>query len=220
MTTTPTRECGPCRACCKAVGIYELDSPPGAWCSRVDLESKSGGCSAYDERPASCRAFRCSWLQDSEGSMLLEDERPDKIGGCVISVQQVQPEIHPFEQILTLCEGRPGAAQRPRVVEIIKRLTLGTGGIVVVRLCDSEDELVYYPSGQVQRRTRRLSWDEERQRNLAGDPPAEAAYIPWKIVRREFRDPRRPLAIERVAREQAAEIRRVSKINATRTEKP
>jgi hypothetical protein len=53
------RTCGDCGLCCKLLGVTELAKPPGKWCGHFRRER---GCDAYDGRPASCRAFNCTWL--------------------------------------------------------------------------------------------------------------------------------------------------------------
>lgn len=78
-----TRSCGECRACCSALGIEESPgeqghgllhswSAPGEPCA-YECES---GCSVYDRRPMSCRAYRCWWLRGWGP----EEERPDRLG--------------------------------------------------------------------------------------------------------------------------------------------
>ena len=54
-----TRSCGDCGLCCKLMGVTELAKPPGRWCGHFRRER---GCDAYATRPASCRAFNCTWL--------------------------------------------------------------------------------------------------------------------------------------------------------------
>ncbi len=55
------RTCGTCMMCCKVPAIEEFAKPPGVWC-RHAVSGK--GCDIYLERPASCRAFYCLWMQD------------------------------------------------------------------------------------------------------------------------------------------------------------
>jgi hypothetical protein len=47
--------------CCKVPYIQEFDKPPGVWCAHAD---PGRGCTIYGDRPGSCRAFHCSWIQD------------------------------------------------------------------------------------------------------------------------------------------------------------
>ena len=56
------RECGTCTMCCKVMGIKEIEKPSGQWCPHC-LPGK--GCGIYAERPGSCRAFYCLWMQDA-----------------------------------------------------------------------------------------------------------------------------------------------------------
>jgi hypothetical protein len=55
------RSCGTCMMCCKVPAIEEFAKPPGVWC-RHALSGK--GCGIYPDRPASCQAFYCLWMQD------------------------------------------------------------------------------------------------------------------------------------------------------------
>lgn len=75
MTDAPSVSCGSCRKCCKALGVEELDKPPGEWCKHAC----SIGCRIYDTRPHSCQIYECVWLasQKREGA-LCADLRPDR----------------------------------------------------------------------------------------------------------------------------------------------
>jgi len=53
------KSCGDCGLCCKLMGVTGLDKPPGRWCRHF---SRSSGCAIYDDRPADCRRFNCTWL--------------------------------------------------------------------------------------------------------------------------------------------------------------
>jgi hypothetical protein len=48
--------------CCKVPAIEEFAKPPGVWCKHA-VSGK--GCGIYQQRPGSCRAFYCSWMQDA-----------------------------------------------------------------------------------------------------------------------------------------------------------
>ncbi len=64
------RVCGECSACCKALGVQELNKPPGKPCRH----QKGGpGCRIYESRPLSCRGFVCAWMQGFGE----ENERPN-----------------------------------------------------------------------------------------------------------------------------------------------
>ena len=67
-----SRSCGSCTLCCKVLGVEEFDKPVGVWCSHC---APGRGCKAYDQRPATCRAFSCLWLLDSA---LPDAFRPDR----------------------------------------------------------------------------------------------------------------------------------------------
>ena len=53
-------DCGTCTMCCKLLGITELKKPKNKLCEHCSI---GVGCKIYHERPESCRAFKCIWLQ-------------------------------------------------------------------------------------------------------------------------------------------------------------
>jgi hypothetical protein len=58
----PGRACGSCMMCCKVPAVEELGKPPGVWCVNA---APGHGCKIYADRPGSCRAFYCLWMQDA-----------------------------------------------------------------------------------------------------------------------------------------------------------
>jgi hypothetical protein len=58
----PGRACGSCMMCCKVPHIEEFAKPAGIWCQHA---APGKGCVIYADRPASCRAFYCLWMQDA-----------------------------------------------------------------------------------------------------------------------------------------------------------
>jgi hypothetical protein len=77
----PGRACGTCMMCCKVPAIEEFAKPPGVWC-RHAVSGK--GCGIYAERPGSCRAFYCLWMQDDRFG---PEWKPEK-AKFVVYVQQ------------------------------------------------------------------------------------------------------------------------------------
>lgn len=68
------RTCGECSACCTTLAVGELKKDRGERCKHL---AKAGGCSIYDTKPESCKAYRCMWL---DGAITSEEARPDKYG--------------------------------------------------------------------------------------------------------------------------------------------
>lgn len=64
------RSCGPCSACCHAIGVHELGKPYFQACKRLE----DYGCRKYNDRPQSCRRYACLWLQG------MGETRPDSLG--------------------------------------------------------------------------------------------------------------------------------------------
>jgi hypothetical protein len=67
--------------CCKVPAIAEFAKPPGVWCSHA-ISGK--GCAIYADRPGSCRAFYCLWMQDESFG---PEWKPEK-AKFVVYVQQ------------------------------------------------------------------------------------------------------------------------------------
>jgi len=68
------RECGDCQACCIAPYIDDPELKKGAFEDCRNLCET--GCSIYQNRPQTCRAFECGWLLGA----MDDDWRPDKSG--------------------------------------------------------------------------------------------------------------------------------------------
>ncbi|MEM1027485.1 MAG: hypothetical protein AAGJ38_05325 [Planctomycetota bacterium] len=105
-----TRACGSCTACCHSLVIEELGKPAFSACAH-ECEA---GCNAYASRPASCRDFRCLWLDGH----LDEKDRPDKLGVIFTTTHDAQVGVHPL-----IVEAHPGGADRDAVQHAIRRLT-------------------------------------------------------------------------------------------------
>src|SRR4029450_9496092 len=61
---TKMRTCGVCSLCCKLPYVRELNKPIDTWCSHA--RPGHGGCSIYPDRPPTCRAFICGWLESTK----------------------------------------------------------------------------------------------------------------------------------------------------------
>ena len=119
------RSCGSCTACCSSLVIEELSKPAFTTCdhdcssgcgssSNPDAEAgDAGGCAIYHDRPASCRSFRCLWLDGHLG----EDDRPDKLGVIFTTTFDEQVGTHPL-----LVEAVPGRADDPSITAAIEQL--------------------------------------------------------------------------------------------------
>lgn len=69
------RKCGACTLCCTALAVPELGKKNGERCQHLTPT----GCGIYEDRPPSCRAFECLWLQgDGDPSV-----RPDRLGAVL-----------------------------------------------------------------------------------------------------------------------------------------
>jgi hypothetical protein len=73
---TPSNSCGDCDLCCRLLAIEELGKAAGPLCDHY-----VGACAIYEDRPASCRGFRCQWLKSESlaPAFRMEPEwRPDR----------------------------------------------------------------------------------------------------------------------------------------------
>ena len=69
-------KCGECTLCCEILHIEEenFKKPSNITCEHCIINK---GCKIYNERPESCRIFRCAYYQMDNVNILL---RPDKCG--------------------------------------------------------------------------------------------------------------------------------------------
>lgn len=51
--------CNDCSVCCELLGIPEIHKPAGQICEHCP--TGHGGCAIYDNRPRSCKDFRCGY---------------------------------------------------------------------------------------------------------------------------------------------------------------
>lgn len=83
----PNRECGPCRACCEAplIDDPQLTKLPGVLCPNY----RHGlGCSIYETRPSTCRAWYCGWRRLEN---LGEEWRPDRSKIMIVPISLANP---------------------------------------------------------------------------------------------------------------------------------
>lgn len=67
-----SRSCNSCTMCCRTMAIRELNKPAFTWCQHCAIGK---GCTIYSERPPSCMAFECMWLQEET---MPDELRPDR----------------------------------------------------------------------------------------------------------------------------------------------
>lgn len=123
--------CGSCRMCCKLMTVkdHPVDKRDGQWCEFCD---KAKGCTIYETRPETCRAFKCAWLESQElgpdGALPLE-LRPDK--SKVIFAASTDPYV-----IMAYVDpGFKGAWQAHNVMALINVFLNRR-----VRVCVSQEE--------------------------------------------------------------------------------
>src|SRR5690348_2936212 len=115
------RNCGRCNLCCKILGVVDLPKPKDQWCNHCD---KGMGCRIYHSRPKTCREFDCVWLQDSDGKILGDDCRPDRIG---VVLQMTE------NGIIAHCDVARHAAWRDQKIRNRLRILTLAGNRIVVR---------------------------------------------------------------------------------------
>lgn len=126
--------CGNCTACCKAMGVVEIDKEPGVWCAHCAVGE---GCRIYADRPPSCAGFQCAWLMEG----LPADLRPD------ISKVVLVPAEDNESVVVKMDAMYPEAHRRGGVRKYLK--TIVAAGKVVFIVADFRNELpdeVWYSS--------------------------------------------------------------------------
>src|SRR5882724_4534165 len=118
-------ECGGCTACCKLMGVAELQKPRDVWCRHCAIGS---GCTVYAARPRGCRDFNCLWLQsqDHPGEAASPELRPDR-SRVVMSCTEDGEGL-----VLYVDPDRPAAFRHRRVAAIIDRFLDRDGKVYVL----------------------------------------------------------------------------------------
>ena len=116
--------CGACTACCRALGVAELDKPEWKKCSHVI----SSGCGIYADRPQSCRDYSCIWRQSQDHSPMPKAYRPDRLG-----VVFDEPGQEPGTFVARVPSGQLTRMQNNKVKKIVSVLVQTVGGSVRVR---------------------------------------------------------------------------------------
>ncbi len=126
MTSTKTRSCGGCTACCHthSVDMDGVYTPRFKDCSHCVI---GVGCGVYESRPYSCSIYRCLWLTGMPDHM-----RPDKFG-VVLDVWTVPNETMRF---LNFWEVYPGRLNEPDVGEFIEGLLATRPYVIICRRPD------------------------------------------------------------------------------------
>ena len=146
MKKAKKRQCGTCTECCTSLGVKELSKPEGVACQYLGEK----GCGTYDDRPASCRAFECLWLQGwIDGPF-----RPDRVG-LVFDV--ATGDVYPQGQALVARVTRPGAATSGDGFVLIQQLATRMLLVVVEdgnrRLLGPPDQVVIVQRNLILRKT-------------------------------------------------------------------
>lgn len=71
-----SRACGDCTACCTVMAVREIGKRVYTKCSQICAT----GCAVYLTRPIECARFKCMWLDDADGDLTKDNERPDLSG--------------------------------------------------------------------------------------------------------------------------------------------
>lgn len=150
------RSCGPCSACCTELGILGA-GPPGTdglptlkpertRCPHETPDSarprrarEGCGCSAYADRPAGCRTYRCLYVTGEVHDNPQRDFRPDRLG--VIFDREAEGAV-------VARELRPGAADDVAVRYLLGKFA--AVGVVALLRADGRREVL----GEGSRRVR------------------------------------------------------------------
>lgn len=120
--------CDGCTACCKTMGVHELDKPANVRCVHCTM---GVGCGIYQTRPDSCRAFECVWLRTQRGaSPLARELRPDA-SRVVMSTAENGETV-----VLNVGPDRPDAWQRGAMGQLVRRML--ADGVPVLLKCGDD----------------------------------------------------------------------------------
>lgn len=114
------RPCGPCKVCCRVIGIRELEKPPGVQCKHVNpnMAHPKIGCTIYENRPGGCRDFLCLWAEGGPQNLITDDDRPDQLGIMLWSFRS-----QTGKPVVGIAEAKPDALGRPRVQRIVDEIS-------------------------------------------------------------------------------------------------
>jgi hypothetical protein len=139
------RECGDCRVCCTIFEIPELEKPKRQLC--VHLCKK--GCEIYPERPSTCRAYRCRWLQGDP--QLERRDRPDRLGVVFDTQGDANPLLQGIKHVIAR-EVLPSAFKRKRAERWIATLQAER---LLIQISYSGQQRVLGPASLVEELERR-----------------------------------------------------------------
>lgn len=125
--TAPEKRCDACLLCCEVYDVPELGKRLHALCPNA---VRGGGCAIWGAHPATCRAFRCLWLDHPE---LGPEWRPDRAGFVL------RPDPDGVTLWVDEDSSRPGAWRAAPYYPVLKlwSAALGRGqGVVLVQAVD------------------------------------------------------------------------------------
>lgn len=117
--------CGTCTLCCKVMGVAEIAKPRNTRCLHCD----SGvGCRIYEDRPPSCRAFDCVWLQSQSkpGMRLAPDLRPDRSHVVLTATDDGRALVAHVDT------DRPQAWKSGRMADFLRSVSRSFPGVLIV----------------------------------------------------------------------------------------
>jgi Fe-S-cluster containining protein len=119
--------CGDCRVCC-----IHLPIPVGEVCRKAKPAGVAcphladHGCQIYQDRPATCQKFQCTWLSESSWPLAWRPER----SGLLCLREEVDNEVH----AALVYEIERDAIARPTTESILARLRESTVVVALVNL--------------------------------------------------------------------------------------
>lgn len=107
----PSRECGPCTACCTYLGIAELQKPANVPCKHLTKVRSERCCSIYTKRPRSCQTYACTWLQGAFAKHM----RPDR-AGLMVSIYRSEISGETYSATMVIIDARRAGSLREGAV--------------------------------------------------------------------------------------------------------
>jgi hypothetical protein len=121
------RTCEGCDLCCTAVGVEEIQKPPGCRCPHLTGEPGKS-CGIYATRPIVCREFLCLWR--GSDTLLPANLKPARVGFVIA----LSSDFRTFPLLFTVHPDpeHPDSWKAPRHRETFKALAAKFNAAVVI----------------------------------------------------------------------------------------
>jgi hypothetical protein len=124
--------CESCAMCCRLLSITELNKPAGKWCGHAKPGALPGACQIYEDRPLSCKAFKCLWLA-SQATKEITDRLPISLRPDNSKVMMIMGGADGDDLVLHVDPGYPGIWRKDQqLMSIINRMLSAQKEVLIV----------------------------------------------------------------------------------------